>query len=755
MKFLRKNYKNKKTTFEKEKDLRRFATIPFEELFDEFESSFTGLNTEEVERNSERFSGNFIKTKDSHTVFSRLVEAIINPFNIILLIIAVVTYITDVVLVKKPDYVTVVIILSMVFLSSLVAFIQSRSSDKASEELKKMVANKTHVYRNGEIVEINISEVVPGDVIRLSAGDMLPADVRFLTTKDTFISQAALTGESQPIEKVDTVDNRKDISLTDLSNVALLGSDLVSGSATAMIIHTGGDTYFSSIADSLRDNKNVSSFERGVGSVSKMLIRMMLFIIPIIFLINGTIKNDWISALLFAVSIAVGLTPEMLPVIMTSTLAKGAIEMSKHHVIVRTLGSIQTFGEMDVLCTDKTGTLTEDKIVLERYMNLAGQDDTRVLRHVYLNSYFQTGLKNLIDVAIINRAEKYQIQDMLKQYHKVDEVPFDFARRRMSVILEDRTGKRQLITKGAVEEMLEICSFVELEGSVVPLGAKEKQIAVKTYTKYNNEGLRMLAVAQKNEVPDEGHFSVADESQMVLIGFVGFLDPPKESSKAAVIALRNHGVRTIVLTGDSEGVALTVCSKVGIDVGEHYTGTDVEEMTDEKLQKIVRTCNLFSKLAPLQKQRVVQAIQDNGHTVGYMGDGINDTPALRQSDVGISVDSAVDIAKETADIILLKKDLMVLEEGVLVGRKTFGNIMKYIKMAASGNFGNIISVLLLSTVLVALLVVIIGFTPIAIWIDLMPVSHKFIPILLVIIVLYALSVDVMKKIYKKYIGEWI
>lgn len=878
MKLLKKNSINEKTTFEKEKDLRRFASISLEELFAEFGSSYLGLNTEELEKNKERFGENQVKTRESHTLFNRLVEAIINPFNIILLIIAVVTYITDVVLVKKPDYVTVFIILMMVFLSSLVAFVQSRSSDKAAEELKKMVANKTHVYRNGEIIEINISEVVPGDVIRLSAGDMLPADVRFLTTKDTFISQAALTGESQPVEKVGLVDNRENISLTDLSNIALLGSDLVSGSATAMIIHTGGDTYFSSIADSLSDNKNVSSFERGVGSVSKMLIRMMLFIIPIIFLINGTIKNDWISALLFAVSIAVGLTPEMLPVIMTSTLAKGAVEMSKHQVIVRTLGSIQTFGEMDVLCTDKTGTLTEDKIVLERYMNLAGQDDRRVLRHAYLNSYFQTGLKNLIDLAIINRAEKYQLQDMLNQYYKVDEVPFDFARRRMSVILEDKTGKRQLITKGAVEEILEICSFVELEGSVVPLGPKEKQIAMETYTKHNNDGLRMLAVAQKNEVPDEGHFTVADESQMVLIGFVGFLDPPKESSKAAITALLNHGVRTIVLTGDSEGVALKVCSKVGIDVGEHYLGTDVEDMSDEKLQEVAKTCNLFSKLSPLQKQRVVQAIQNNGHTVGYMGDGINDTPALRQSDVGISVDSAVDIAKETADIILLKKDLMVLEEGVLAGRKTFGNIMKYIKMAASGNFGNIISViaasiflpflpilpihiltqnllndfaqmgiafdnvdedfiqkpqkwnidsiksfmwimgplssvfdilcflalwfllgynrnelapyfqagwfvfgtlsqiliihmirtsktlffkskpasiLLLSTVLVAILAVIIGFTPIAIWIDLMPVSLKFIPILLAILALYALSVDVMKKIYKKYIGEWI
>ena len=427
-----------------------------------------------------------------------------------------------------------------------------------------------------------------------------------------------------------------------------------------------------------------------------MLIKMMLIIIPVIFLINGIIKGDWFSALLFSVSIAVGLTPEMLPVIMTSTLARGALAMSKRNVIVRTLGSIQTFGEMDILCTDKTGTLTEDKIVLEKYMDLTGQDDTRVLRHAYLNSYFQTGLKNLIDIAIINRAEKYNFPEIIENYTRIDEVPFDFSRRRMSVILEDKTGKRQLITKGAVEEMLAICSFVEIAGQVRTIGEDERKLAMTTYEKYNNTGLRMLAVAQKNEVPDEEHFTIADESNMVLIGFVGFLDPPKESARGAVEILREHGVRTVVLTGDSEGVALKVCEKVGIDVQTYVLGTDVEQMSDLELKEVAQHCNLFSKLSPMQKKRVVSALQEDGHTVGYMGDGIIDTPALRQSDVGISVDSAVDIAKETADIILLEKDLMVLEEGVLLGRRTFGNIMKYIKMAASGNFGNMIAVVIAS-----------------------------------------------------------
>ena len=383
----------------------------------------------------------------------------------------------------------------------------------------------------------------------------------------------------------------------------------------------------------------------------------------------------------------------MLPVIMTSTLAKGAVSMSKHKVIVRTLGAIQTFGEMDVLCTDKTGTLTEDKIILEKYMNLHGEDDARILRHAYLNSYFQTGLKNLIDLAIINRAVQNGLENTLKGYSRVDEIPFDFSRRRMSVVLTDSSGKRQLITKGAVEEIIAISSFVEMNGHVLPIDEETRSMALATYEKHNADGLRMIAVAQKNQVPGSGVFSVADERDMVLIGFVGFLDPPKESAKAAIATLREHGVRTVVLTGDSEGVALKVCSKVDVNTSHLITGRDVERMDDAALLDAINTCDLFAKLSPSQKERVVRAFQTAGHTVGYMGDGINDAPPLRQADVGISVDSAVDIAKETADIILLEKDLMVLEEGVIEGRRTFGNIIKYIKMAASGNFGNMISVI--------------------------------------------------------------
>ncbi|MGI6150346.1 MAG: magnesium-translocating P-type ATPase [Christensenellales bacterium] len=667
-----------------------------EALHRELATTPNGLTGEEAAARLHAYGKNAITVGNKNTVLHRLREAVINPFNAILLIVAVITYFTDVVASHKPDYLTVTIIVSLVLISSLVAFVQSQRSNAATEKLANMISNKAHVLRDGQLVELPMDELVPGDVVRLSAGDMLPADVRFLSTKDTFVAQSALTGESNPVEKFSDIRNQKDDTLTDLANIGFMGSNVVSGSATAVILLTGNDTYFGSMAKTLSGDKAQTSFERGVSSVSRLLVRMMLVMVPVVFLINGAAKGDWASALLFAVSVAAGLTPEMLPVIMTSTLAKGAVSMSKHKVIVRTLGAIQTFGEMDVLCTDKTGTLTEDKVVLEKYMNIHGEDDTRILRHAYLNSSFQTGLKNLIDLAIINRAKKYGLDDLLGNYTLVDEIPFDFSRRRMSVVLIDQSGKRQLITKGAVEEMVAVCSFVELNGKVVPMDDEARAFALKTYQKYNADGLRMIAVAQKNEVPGSGVFTVDHEKDMVLIGFVGFLDPPKESAKAAIMALREHGVRSVVLTGDSEGVAAKVCRKVGVDTTRLITGRELDAMDDAELLEAVKTCDLFAKLSPTQKERVVRAFQAAGHTVGYMGDGINDAPPMRQADVGISVDSAVDIAKETADIILLKKDLMVLEEGVIEGRRTFGNIVKYIKMAASGNFGNMISVIVAS-----------------------------------------------------------
>ena len=678
---------------EAETELRKFALCAEEELFTLLESSRRGLSAEEAEEKLDDFGPNIIVTGEKNGVLRRLARSLINPFNLVLLLIAAITVVTDVLLSDVPDPTTSIIITAMIVISSAVAFTQGERSNAAAEKLTDMISNKADVWRDGGLTEIPMDELVPGDIVKLSAGDMVPGDVRFLSAKDAFIAQAALTGESAPVEKYAALRGREDAALTDLPNLGFMGTNMVSGSAEAVVLTTGNDTYFGSMAKSLTGERSKNSFERGVDSVSRLLLGFMLVMVPVIFLINGVFKNSWWDSLLFAVTVAVGLTPEMLPMIMTTTLAKGAVMMSRHKVIVKSLSAIQTFGEMDILCTDKTGTLTEDKIVLERYMDVHGKDDMRVLRHAYLNSYFQTGLKNLIDLAIINRAKENEMEPLLGQYQRVDEIPFDFARRRMSVVLTHQSGKRQLITKGAVEEMMSICKFVEYGGEILPLEGELLREAMEVYEKYNRDGLRVLAVAQKNSVAGVEAFGVQDESAMVLIGFVGFLDPPKESAAEALRALTSHGLRTVVLTGDSEGVAVKVCKKVGIAAGCCITGTDVEAMDDEALARAAERCDLFAKLSPSQKQRLVETFQAQGHTVGYMGDGINDAPALRQADVGISVDSGVDIAKETSDIILLEKDLMVLEEGVVLGRRTFGNIIKYIKMTASSNFGNMFSVL--------------------------------------------------------------
>ena len=676
--------------------LRKYAFLDEDELFTLLDTSRQGISVAMAEEKLDEFGPNVISVDKENSVWNRLWEALVNPFNLVLLLVAVITLITDVVTAETPDITTASIILALILISSAIAFFQGEKSNKAAAQLSKMISNKADVWRDGKLIEITMDEVVPGDLVKLSAGDMLPGDLRFLTTKDAFVAQSALTGESAPVEKFAKIRSREDDPLTDLANLGFMGTNLLSGSATALVLTTGNESYFGSMAKTLSGDKAKNSFERGVDAVSALLIRFMLVMVPVIFITNGITKGDWTSALLFAVTMAVGLTPEMLPMILTSTLARGAVSMAKHQTIVKTLSAIQTFGEMDILCTDKTGTLTEDKIVLEKYMDVHGRDDKRILRHAYLNSHFQTGLKNLIDLAIINRAEQDELTPQLAQFTRVDEIPFDFARRRMSVVLESAGGKRQLITKGAVEEIVAICSHVEHDGVVQPLDEEHLKEAMRVYEEHNRDGLRVIAIAQKNNVSGVEVFGVQDECDMVLLGFVGFLDPPKESAKFAISALREHGVRVVVLTGDSEGVAIKVCSKVGISSEVCLSGKDVEAMDDAQLGEAIGSCDLFSKLSPAQKQRVVDAFQKKGHTVGYMGDGINDAPALREADVGISVDSGVDIAKETADIILLKKDLMVLEEGVVEGRHTFGNIMKYIKMAASGNFGNMISVMVAS-----------------------------------------------------------
>lgn len=693
--FRKRNMEIQQKQTESEQLLRTFAFLDLKDLYHHFSVPESGLDSRQAAQRQETYGKNMITTDQNNTTFHRLLTSVINPFNIVLLIIAVITLFTDVVHSQHPDYVTVSIILLLVAVSSLVAFIQGERSNSAAEKLSNMISNKADVLRDGKQAEIPMEDIVPGDIVRLSAGDMLPADIRFLWAKDAFVAQGSLTGESNPVEKYARIPSAKEDALTDLQDIGFMGSNMISGSATGMVLATGNETYFGSMAKSLSGDRAKNSFERGVDSVSSLLIRLMLVMVPIVLLINGLTKGDWGDALLFSITIAVGLTPEMLPVIMTSTLAKGAVLMSKHQVIIKTLGAIQTFGEMDVLCTDKTGTLTEDRIILEKYMNASGDEDNRILRHAFLNSYFQTGLKNLLDLAVINRAHENGIDPILQNYSRLDEIPFDFSRRRMSVLLQDGQGKQQLVTKGAVEEILSICSYVEWNGELSNLDQEILQKVRAVYERHNRDGLRMIAVAQKNDVPAV-ELRVEDERDMVLIGFIGFLDPPKESAKAAVTALSSHGVRTVVLTGDSEGVAVKVCGKVGVDVSHYLTGREVEAMDNAALSEAVEKCSLFAKLSPSQKARVVQAIQANGHTVGYMGDGINDAPPLHQADVGISVDTAVDIAKETADIILLKKDLMVLEEGVVAGRRTFGNIVKYIKMAASGNFGNIISVIIAS-----------------------------------------------------------
>ena len=678
-----------------EQQLAEIAKISDAELFERLGTDPEGLNQVEAGDRLEEYGRNIIDTGNANSLFKRVREAIINPFNIVLLIVAGVTLVTDVIIADKPSWATFLMLIFVVAVSGIISFVQEEKSNSAAQKLQNMITNRIDVIRNGSVMEISIEEVVPGDVVKLASGDMLPGDVRFIETKDLFTDMSQLTGESQPVEKFAGPDP-EGTEITELDNIGFMGSNIVSGSAKAVILTTGNRTYLGSMAKSLNTYQDKSSFERNINSISSLLIKFMVIMVPVIFIANFITKGSWLDSLMFGITIAVGLMPEMLPVIMTSSLAKGAVNMSRKQTIVKRLGAIQTFGEMDILCTDKTGTLTQDEIVLEKYMDVLGREDKRILRHAFLNSYFQTGLKNLMDVAIINRAEREDLSYLKETYVREDEIPFDFSRRRMSVVLRDKSGKRQLVTKGAVEEILSICSFIEIDGEVKPISPELVEGAQKLATENNLEGIRVIAVAQKNELHDAGDFGVEDESAMVLIGFVGFLDPPKPSAETAIKALQKNGVRTVVLTGDTEGVAINICGRLGIPTEYTLTGAQVEAMSDEELLASCEKCHIYSKLSPYQKQRVVKAFQTNGHTVGYMGDGINDSLPLKQADVGISVDTAVDIAKEVADIILLEKDLNVLDEGVIEGRRTFANMSKYLKMSVSGNFGNMFSVLIAS-----------------------------------------------------------
>ena len=698
---------------EQNRRLEFAATNPLKEILKSLHTTFRGLSAEDVAISRSKYGSNKVTREKRKSLAKRLTEAFINPFTAILFCLALVSTMTDMVfpyyslLGSEPedfDPLTVIIIVTMVMISGILRFVQESRSGNAAEKLLNMITTTCTVTRKEqEKAEIPMDELVVGDIVHLSAGDMLPADVRILTAKDFFVSQASLTGESEPIEKTPNVNAQKE-SVTDYSNIAFMGSNVVSGSATAVAVCVGDSTLFGSMASAVAGEAVETSFTKGVNAVSWVLIRFMMVMVPLVFFINGITKGDWLEAFLFGISIAVGLTPEMLPMIVTTCLAKGAVSMSKKKTIVKNLNSIQNFGAIDILCTDKTGTLTQDKVVLEYHLNVNGEDDTRVLRHAYLNSYFQTGYKNLMDIAIIHKTEEAEAEDprlldLSESYVKVDEIPFDFTRRRLTTVVQDKAGKTQMVTKGAVEEMLSICSHAECDGSVQPLTDAVRRHILRTVDELNDKGFRVLAIAQKSNPSPVDAFGVKDECDMVLLGYLAFLDPPKESTAAAIKALKEHGVTTKILTGDNDKVTHTICKQVGLEVRNMLLGSDIAHMTDEELAKAAEFTDVFAKLTPDQKARVVSVLRANGHTVGFMGDGINDAAAMKAADIGISVDTAVDVAKESADIILLEKDLLVLEQGIIEGRKTYANMIKYIKMTASSNFGNMFSVLAASALL--------------------------------------------------------
>jgi Mg2+-importing ATPase len=685
------------------------------DLINKLNSSLIGLSTLQVEQNQNLYGLNEIERHEDLTWWRHLWLCYKNPFNLLLTLLDIFFIITN-------DMRGMVVISSMIIISTVLRFVQERKSNAAADKLKDMVSTTATVIRYDNALssielslenivklqdihnqykqEVPIKDLVPGDIIRLSAGDLIPADVRILNAKDLFVSQASLTGESLPIEKFSIQSKSNIINPLYLDNIGYMGTNVISGSAIAVVISTGLDTIFGNLANRVTEvNKEDTSFQLGINRVSLLLIGFMLIMSPIVFILNGYTKHDWMSAFIFAMSIAVGLTPEMLPMIVTSTLAKGAVAMSRRKVIIKRLDAIQNFGAMNILCTDKTGTLTQDKICLERHIDIMGENCDEVLEFAYLNSYYQTGLKNLLDVAVLEKANFGDIPELIKKYKKVDEVPFDFQRRRMSVVVENDNKGHTLICKGAFEEIISCCSTAIKNNKIEPL-TEDLLFRLKNITaNLNQDGLRVVAVAIKQYTDIKESYNIADESSMVLVGYIAFMDPPKETTKPAIDALRKNGVRVKILTGDNELVTKKVCSDVGLDVEGMLLGSDIDTMSDKDLASKIEKITVFAKLTPSHKDRIVRLLKSLGHTVGFMGDGINDAPALRSADIGISVDSAVDIAKEAADIILLEKSLMVLEDGVEEGRKTFANMLKYIKITASSNFGNVFSVLVASAFL--------------------------------------------------------
>ena len=680
------------------------------EVLDALETSITGVQEDQVETLRDTYGENKLTKATEVPLWKKIYESIINPFTVILLVIAVISLMTNVILAKpgEEDPTTSIIIVVLVLISGGIRFVQELKSDKAASNLSSLIVNTATVIRDEVQQEIPIEELVVGDIIKLSAGDMLPADALLLETRDFFIQQSSLTGESESVEKKAMwipSEEESQKPVLESERFVFMGSNVVSGSALAVILVTRNDTMIGRIEKTLNTFDEPTSFEKEMNTISWLLIRLMLVLVPVVFVINGLTDSDWLEAGVFALSVAVGLTPEMLPMIITASLAKGAVIMAKEKVVIKKLNAIQDLGAIDILCTDKTGTLTQDEIILEYPLDIHANLDLGVLKIAYLNSYFQTGLKNLLDRAIITRTEKESVEhenlrDLSTRYQKIDELPFDFERRRMSVIVKEKgQDGALLVTKGALEEMLSISSHVQDGKEIHPITEEIRQNILEAVSQLNEQGLRVLGVSQKFYRNASHRFAVEDESNMILMGYLAFLDPPKPSAAPAIQALKEHGVLTKILTGDNEKVTQTVCERVGLPVDHILLGTDIEEMDDATLAIEAEKTTIFAKLSPEQKARIIRLLKANGHKVGYMGDGINDAPSLKVADVGISVDTAVDIAKEVADVILLDKDLLVLEKGLIEGRKVYANMTKYIKMTVSSNFGNIFSLLFASVFL--------------------------------------------------------
>jgi Mg2+-importing ATPase len=646
-----------------------------------------GLSQAEADLRLRQYGPNEIAREKRQSVLMRLLSNVKNPLVLLLTALGLLSFLTG-------DLRATAVIFVMVLLGVVLRFFQEMRADQAAEKLQAMVSNTATLVRDGQEAEVPLEMLVPGDIIRLAAGDMVPADVRVLSAKDLFLNQAALTGESLPVERSADATSADIQNPLDLPNLCFLGSNVESGSATAVVIITGDKTYFGSLAATIVGQRQLTSFDKGVNQFTWLMIRFIAVMVPAVFLINGLSKHNWLEAFLFAMAVAVGLTPEMLPMIVTVNLSKGALAMARKKVIVKRLNAIQNFGAMDVLCTDKTGTITQGKIVLEKHLDAHGDPSEKVLQFGYLNSYHQTGLKNLLDEAILDHEELEARLKVKEKYRKIDEIPFDFVRRRMSVVVEDETGLNTLICKGAVEEVLGLCTRVEVEGEVIEVlpehDAKRRQLA----DDLNGQGFRVIALAYK-QMPgatDEPVYAIKDESDLILLGFLAFLDPPKDTATEALKRLHGLNVDVKILTGDNEIITAYICKEVGMPVEHLLLGSQVESMSETELAEAASATSVFARLAPAHKEHIIRALQSKGHVLGFMGDGINDAPALKAADVGISVDSAVDIAKESSDIILLENSLLILEQGVLEGRRVFGNIIKYIKMAASSNFGNMFSV---------------------------------------------------------------